>query len=100
MHHGNDFPEAEIIDEYYKKMFEDLTKQMKEAGENIGATGRFPEGKIAKCDEGEIQFAISSSKGKVVMTWGKAVEWVGMNPQQAIELANSLKHHALRARAK
>jgi hypothetical protein len=102
MHHGDKLPDAkmEATNERFKKMFEDLQEQMDEAGEKLGATGNFPEGKVATTDEGEIQYAVSSSKGKVIVTWGKPVEWIGMNPQQAIEFANSLKQHALRARAK
>lgn len=60
----------------------------------LGATGEFPAGKLTKTDEGAIQFAVGHENGKVVMDFGTPVHWVGMPPQQAVELAQSLLDHA------
>lgn len=65
---------------------------------NVGPTGQFPEGKMSKHDEGEIIFAVGHPNGKVVIDFGSPVAWVGMNPQQAIAVANSLITHAKKAR--
>jgi hypothetical protein len=56
----------------------------------IGATGQFPEGQITLDDEGAIQFALKPENGKLVIDFGKPVQWVGMTPQEACDLAGSL----------
>jgi hypothetical protein len=65
---------------------------------SIGATREFPGGQLSRDDEGEIAFAVGSRKGKVVLDFGSPVAWVGMDPQQAIALANTLVNHAKKAR--
>lgn len=65
---------------------------------NTGPTGQFPDGKMFKHDEGEIAFAVGHPNGKVVLDFGSPVAWVGMEPMQAIALANSLISHAKKAR--
>jgi len=59
-----------------------------------GALGDFPEGQLTKTDEGSIQFSIGEKDGKVVLDFGTPVNWVGMNPQQAADLAATLLKHA------
>ena len=58
--------------------------------EIIGATGRFPEGKLNEEDEGEIKMEIAIEKNAIVIKFGKTVSWVGFNPQQARNIAQSL----------
>lgn len=60
----------------------------------LGATGKFPEGKLVEHDEGEIQFSVRTFEGKVIIEWGKSVKWIGMNATQALELAACLIRHA------
>lgn len=55
-----------------------------------GSTGLFPAGKIVPHDEGEIQFAVGEKHGRVVIEFGTSVRWIGMDPQQAADLAASL----------
>lgn len=62
-----------------------------------GALGEFPEGKVSETDEGSIQFAIAAQDGKVILDFGKSVHWVGMNPQQAADLASLLLKRAREA---
>jgi hypothetical protein len=64
----------------------------------LGATGQFPEGKLADNDEGEIRVAIGQQNGKVVIDFGKPVAWIGFTPEQAEEIAVTLREHALEAR--
>lgn len=65
----------------------------------IGSTGMHPEGKLTEADEGSIQFAIGVQDGKVVLDFGTPVTWLGMPPQDALMLAESLIQKA-RAAAK
>ena len=62
----------------------------------LGPTGGFPHGKITATDEGEIAFAVGhlKSKGVVVIDFNKPVTWVGMRPEEAIQLAVALVTHA------
>lgn len=66
----------------------------------LGATGKYPQGKLSSTDEGEIQFAVGSDPRarKVVIDFGKPVAWLGMDPGDAEVLAQKLIEHARRAR--
>lgn len=63
----------------------------------IGATGEHPEGKLTKHDEGGIQFAVGVKDGKVVLDFGTPVVWLGMNPADALKLAETLIQRARQA---
>lgn len=65
---------------------------------DFGATGKFPEGKLNATDEGEIQFGIAADvrNEKVLIDFGTPVAWLGLNPEQAIAIADSLKANALK----
>lgn len=62
--------------------------------QKLGATGRFPEGKLTAKDEGETQIGVASVDGKVVMNFGKPMAWIGFTPELARKLADSLLRHA------
>lgn len=62
-----------------------------------GATGTYPEGRLTPHDEGAIQFAVGVKDGKVCIDFGTPVKWLGMRPEQALELASSLIQHAKNA---
>lgn len=57
---------------------------------NFGTTGRFPEGRLTEDDEGEIRFGVAVTQGKVLIDFGKPTHSLGLNPQQARELGESL----------
>jgi hypothetical protein len=60
-----------------------------------GPTGRFPKGKMAPDDDGEIAVAIyTDARGLVHMEFGKKIKWLAMSRPQAIELAAKLLHEA------
>lgn len=61
---------------------------------DLGATGNKTEAPIREDDEGEIKIAITSEDGKVIINFGLPIAWVGMNPDQAIQLSESLKRAA------
>ena len=71
-----------------------VADQLQEMGTFLGETGDFPEGKLTDHDEGGIVFALGVVKGKLILHFGKSVEWVGMNPTAARELANLLELRA------
>ncbi len=98
-HHGENPFDA--YDEATKRKMQDLIRDQNKAvfrQANLGPTGQFPEGKMAEHDEGEISFAVGHPGGKVVIDFGSPVAWVGMEPQQAVALANTLISHAKKAR--
>lgn len=65
----------------------------------LGATGKFPHGKLNKDDEGELAMKVGVQNGKVVLDFGKEIAWLGMNPQDAADLASLLLKHARTAAA-
>ena len=68
----------------------ELTRKLLDTTGFRGAIGAYPEGKLSALDEGNIQFAIGESNGKVVIDFGTSVHWVGMTAQQAADLASAL----------
>jgi|RhiMetdeSRZDD1v2_1073273.scaffolds.fasta_scaffold195610_5 hypothetical protein len=38
------------------------------------------EGKLTQSDEGELEFKITPYKERVIMDWGKLVQWIGLTP--------------------
>ena len=74
-HHGDD-PDA------LKKM----QKNIKMLDTVLGATGRYPEGRLNPNDEGELAFAVGIEEGKIALRFGKPVAWFAMNRQQALQL--------------
>jgi hypothetical protein len=75
-----------------KERMEAVEKQLQ-----LGATGQFPEGKLGGEDEGEIRLAVGVHEGNVVVNFGKPVAWIGFSPQQARELAESIRQASYRA---
>jgi hypothetical protein len=61
----------------------------------LGATGKYPEGKLNKTDEGELRFAIGPHvSGGIGIEFGKAVKWIVLPKETAIEMAFLLLRHA------
>lgn len=62
----------------------------------IGPTGKFPDGKIWPCDHGEIAVGIGIDPVHkiVVMQFGVPTRYIGMLPEQAIEIADDLINKA------
>lgn len=98
-HHGvNPFEEinderSKELNEHFKKAnkMPDLAEQLKTMAEQeLGATGKFPDGKIDPNDEGEIKFGITILKGNVIIEFGKPVRWFGMTKEQAKDLGEFL----------
>ena len=102
-HHGGDEPSQAMREALQRAMKADKDAGLQEklaAMEKpaFGATGEYPMGKLDKTDEGEIQFGVTSHRGKVIINFGKPVAWLGMDGPQAIGLAKVLLEHAARCR--
>lgn len=67
--------------------------------ERFGATGEFPEGQYVPHDEGAIRFGVAADEGKVFVDFGTPVRSLGLLPEQADALAQSLMEKARQARA-
>ncbi len=88
MHHSSD------MDPMMAGKLDQLRSRLEGEVEQLGATGRFPEGQLTESDEGEIRFRVGYVDGKVVLDFGQPVTWLGMSPKQAKQLAVLLKTHA------
>ncbi|HEY0004400.1 MAG TPA: hypothetical protein VGB17_06285 [Pyrinomonadaceae bacterium] len=97
MAHHSRFP-FDDMPEGLRDMFPDKSKDeyIHELLSPFGATGRFPQGQYTPQDEGEIAFGVAADKsqGKVIVNFGKPVAWFGMDREQALALAESLKQKA------
>lgn len=60
----------------------------------LGATGKFPEGKVSPDDEGEIRLAVAHTDKVVVVKFGKPIAWIAMEPASVRKLAALLIEHA------
>lgn len=67
--------------------------------QQLGATGKYPDGKLGPEDEGELALEVSCGPGIVKLDFGKKVRWIALPPEGAIELASLLASHAGQARA-
>ena len=56
----------------------------------LGATEKFPEGKLTPHDEGELRFAVGAKDGNVIIEFGTSVRWFGLPPAVARQLATAL----------
>ena len=63
---------------------------------DLGATGKFPNGKIDPSDEGELRVGISVKDDIVFIDFGKPVAWIGISKEQAIEIGKVLIEKATR----
>lgn len=66
----------------------------------LGATGRYPHGRIAPHDAGEIRFSVIADvpSGRVIVDFGKPIRSVGLTTDQAVELATLIHDEAWKVR--
>lgn len=92
-HHGTPKFDSEFFDDLGKvkdprKLMESFNRPP--SPPNLGATGKFPDGKLNDDDEGEIQIGLTEKDGVVVLDFGKPVSWVGFSKEQAKEIGQML----------
>lgn len=57
----------------------------------LGATGKFPEGKINEADEGGLNIGVATTEeGKIIVKFGTPVSWIGFDNKEAVQFANLL----------
>jgi hypothetical protein len=100
VHHSSQ-PDGEVM----KKLRDALApKNMPKLADyekmQLGATGKYPEGKLTPKDEGEIKFVVVTTDGKVVINFGTPITWIGFSPQQARELAETIRRISHQAEGK
>ena len=64
----------------------------------FGASGKFPDGKISRSDEGEITLGVTydPTKDLVIINFGKPVAWLGLKPEQAAQFAQFILKNSTR----
>jgi hypothetical protein len=68
--------------------------------ERPGATGKYPEGKLDKSDEGELTIGIDVDiHGNVRLEFGKPVAWLAMPPDAAISFGKLIINTAAKVKA-
>jgi hypothetical protein len=82
-HHSEGHSQSELI-----KRFEKQLSGMQER--------TWGQGRISGDDDGELAFVVSSGQQPniVRIDFGKPVEWLGLPPQEAVQLAQLLIKHA------
>jgi hypothetical protein len=105
-HHGNDLEnfmneinkKGIFTDEFKKSVPSEQSERINDlfmtAKADFGATGEFPDGKIVKSDEGEIKIGITNIEDRIIMSFGKPIEWIGFTKKQAKQIAFSLQSRA------
>lgn len=88
-HHGNEPFDGERGE--FRKLLDEIASG---ARQYRGPVGAYPHGKLTPADEGSLQFAVGGKDGKVVIDFGSPVAWVGMTPQQAMDLASEIMSRA------
>ncbi len=65
-----------------------ISRRMEDELAGLGATGRYPSGKMSDADEGEIRYQVASDveRQRVIIDLGKSVRSVGLTKEQAEEL--------------
>lgn len=58
--------------------------------QQIGASGRFTKAPISDDDEGELNIAVGSENGNVMVRFGKPVGWLGLPPAHAKSLGAAI----------
>jgi hypothetical protein len=94
-HHGERDPMDPELRKLFSSKQDELLKRF-DAERAKTAPREYPDGRISGDDEGAVTFKIGSdpNKGVVVIEYSTPTLWVGMQPQQAIELAQVLIKHA------
>ena len=61
--------------------------------EKLGATGKFPRGKIYNDDEGELRLAVAAdpANGVIKIYFGKPVAWIGLPVAEAQAFVDSVQ---------
>ena len=70
-------------------------KPTKHKPETLGATGRFPRGKLSPDDEGELNLSVGVRGDTVMVDFGKSVRSIGMDKASALQFAEYIRRKAM-----
>lgn len=96
-HHGDRWFKEAAQQALTAEVIEHLKEATRRLGTPLGATGKFTDGALTPDDEGALRFAVTAQGGKVILAFGKQIEWIGMPPRIARELADALNKWAAQA---
>lgn len=82
-HAGHPFDGGQSLDSFHEQFKNSIIN-------DLGATGKFPDGKLTDNDEGEIKIGVTVSDERVVLAFGKKIEWIGLTREQAIQIGQTL----------
>lgn len=71
-----------------------IARELRKMQTDMQTMDRWPRGMITDQDEGAIAMAVGSEGGKVLLRFAEPTAWVGMEPNQAIDLGRKLIKHA------
>ncbi len=69
---------------------QDTTDQIRDFHSTLGPTLDFPAGTLGDDDEGGLRIGATAAEGKVVLAFGKSIDWIGFRPDQARDIAQLL----------
>ena len=94
-HHGTKhIPTEEELknwkENYKQPTFEDL-QNLTNVLQSLGATNKFPDGKINDDDDGQIAIGITLSNDKLIIHFGdKPIKWIGFSKEEAKDFAETI----------
>ena len=89
-HHGDDWSGSSNLEQ--ETFLKDELKRQQKMIDKM-----FPHGKLNQHDEGALAYAVGTEGGKVCIRFPKPVTWIGMTPDDAMDLAQALINHARKA---
>jgi hypothetical protein len=93
-HHGDRWFKEAVQQAKVAETIQAMKAETRAQGTPLGETGRFTHGALTPDDEGELRYAVTASGGKVIVAFGTPVEWIGMTPRMAHQLADALNKWA------
>lgn len=91
-HHGLNPDENVFDEETLKELRAKLLKEFMQPKPR-----KYPDGRLGAEDDGELEVAITNKNGRVLMHFGKQIEWIGFTAEQAVEIAKCLFEHSNKA---
>ena len=96
-HHGDPWFKEAVQQAKVAETIQAMKAETRAQGTPLGETGRFTHGALTPDDAGELRYAVTASGGKVIVAFGTPVEWIGMPPRMAHQLADALNKWASEA---
>ncbi len=93
-HHG---PPPDDLDQTpIAKAIREQQKELQETFKTAKEMDQWPRGMITQHDEGVLSMSVTGKDGKVILAFAEPTAWVGLEPKQAMELAQTLIKWATR----